>query len=158
MSANKFQKNFMLVVGLVCLFLFGPTSIILLAGMMPTIAANLVDKSRQKSKAISVGLMNFAGCVPFLLELWMGPAPNSYPAAQAIIMQPKTVIIIYVIAACGYAIEAAVTGMVATMMQQRARARLKAIDAQIAELVNRWDYYVDGSVELDDFGFPERKD
>lgn len=152
---GRLQKHFLTVVALVSCVIFMASTMILMAGMLPTLAANLVDKSRQKSKAISVGLMNFAGCLPFLLELWMGPAPNSIDAATLILLQPKTVIIIYVIAACGYAIEAAVTGMVATMLQQRARARLKAIDVQLAEVVDRWGWYVDGSAPLDDFGFPE---
>jgi hypothetical protein len=151
------QKHFLTFVGLVCALLFLASTLILFAGMMPTIAANLIDKTRQKSKAICVGLLNFAGCVPFLLELWMGPSPNSIDAATAIILQPKTVIIIYTIAAAGYAIEAAITGMVATLMQQRAQARLKDIDKQLVELTDRWEYYVDGSVPLDDFGFPQHK-
>ena len=157
MSKKKsfnFQKQFMLIVGLVCAVLFAPTSMILFFGMMPTIAANVMDKTRQKSRTMSVGIMNFAGVMPFLLELWLSPAPNSIDHALGIMMQPKTVIIIYVIAAAGYAIESAITGMVATVMQQRATARLKQIDEQLAELIDRWGYYVDGSEKLDDFGFP----
>lgn len=152
------QKHFFTIIGLTCAVLFAPTTMILLFGMMPTIAANVIDKSRQKSRAISVGMMNFAGCVPFLMELWMSPAPNSFDGAIAILLQPKTIIIIYVIAAAGYAIEAAVTGMVATMMQQRAHARLKSIETQLKELTNRWDEYVDGATPLDDFGFPAERD
>jgi hypothetical protein len=148
------QKHFFTFVGLVCAVLFMPTTMILLAGMMPTLAANIIDKSRQKSRAISVGMMNFAGCMPFLLELWLGPAPNSMDAATVIVLQPKTIIIIYVVAAAGYAIEAAVTGMVATMMQQRARARLREIERSLVEMTDRWQEYVDGSVPLDDYGFP----
>lgn len=155
---GKIQKQFLTLVILGSGFAFMASTVILFAGLMPTIAANLIDKSRQKSKAICVGVMNFAGCLPFLLELWLGPAPNSVEAATAIIMQPKTMVIIYVIAACGYAVERAVTGMVAQVMQQRARARLRSIDVQLAELVSRWDDYVDGSQALDDFGFPERRD
>ncbi|MCB1538500.1 MAG: hypothetical protein H6865_00240 [Rhodospirillales bacterium] len=152
------RKHFLTVVGLTCAVLFAASTIILVAGMMPTLAANLVDKSRQKSRAISVGMMNFAGCLPFLLELWMGTQPNSLDAAVGIIMQPKTVIIIYIMAAAGYAIESTVTGMVATLKQQQAQARLREIDRQLKALVERWDYYVDGSVPLDDFGFPEDQD
>jgi hypothetical protein len=152
------QGHLFTIIGLTCAVLFAPTTMILLFGMMPTIAANVMDKSRQKSRAISVGMMNFAGCMPFLLELWMSSAPNSFDGALAIMLQPKTIIIIYTIAAAGYAIEAAVTGMVATVMMQRASFRLKAIEAQLTELVDRWNYYVDGSTPLDDFGFPADRD
>lgn len=152
------QKHLFTVVGLTCAVLFMASSLIIFAGMMPTIAANLLDKSRQKSRAISVGMMNFAGCVPFLLELWMSPSPNSIDTATAIIMQPRTIIIIYVLAGAGYAIEAAITGMVATLMQQRAQSRLKEIDKQLTEMTDRWNTYVDGSQPLDDFGFPAHRE
>lgn len=148
------QKHFLTFILLVASVLFMASTMILIAGMMPTIAANVVDKSRQKSRAISVGMMNLAGCMPFLLELWMSPSPNSIDMAMNIIMQPKTIIIIYVLAAAGYAIEAAITGMVATVMQQRAQVRLREIDRDLKELVNRWEDYVDGHTPLDDYGFP----
>ena len=154
-KAGAIQKQMFVLVGLVSAVLFAPTTMIMFFGMMPTIAANLVDKTKQKSRAISVGMMNLAGCTPFLLELWLSPAPNSIDRALNIMMQPKTIIIMYVMAGAGYAIEAAVTGAVATMMQQRAASRLKTIDTMLAELTDRWGYYVDGSVKLDDFGFPE---
>jgi len=146
------------IVGLTCMVLFMATSIVLTFGMLPTLAANLIDKSIQKSRAISVGMMNFAGCMPFLLELWLSPSPNSIDTALNIIIQPKTGIIIYTIAAAGYAIEAAVTGMVATVMQQRAFGRLKEIETRRKDLIQRWDEYVDGETPLDDFGFPKHRE
>ena len=155
---GKLQKHLLTVVGLVSAILFAPTTLILFFGMLPTVAANLIDKSRQKSRAISVGLMNLSGCLPFLLELWMSPAPNAIDHATSILMQPKTVVIIYAVAAAGYAIEAAVTGMVATLMQQRAAARLKTIEKELNELADRWGYYVDGATPLDDFGFPHHRE
>lgn len=154
MSKFNFQKQLVLICGLAAAVLFAPTTLILLFGMMPTIASNVIDRTRQKSRTISVGVMNFAGVMPFLLELWLSPAPNSIDHAINIMMQPKTIIIMYVIAATGYAIEAAITGMVATLMQQRAARRLKEIEVHLAEMKDRWNYYVDGSVKLDDFGFP----
>lgn len=152
------RGNLFLIGGLTCSVLFMATTAVMLFGMLPTLAANLIDKSIQKSRAISVGMMNFAGTMPFLLELWLSASPNSMDTALSIIIQPKTGIIIYTIAAAGYAIEAAVTGMVATLMQQRAQFRLQAIDARRAELTQRWDDYVDGETPLDDFGFPKGHD
>ena len=70
------QKHFLTFIALVASVLFLPSTMILLAGMMPTIAANVVDKTRQKSRTISVGMMNLAGCMPFLLELWMSSSSS----------------------------------------------------------------------------------
>lgn len=152
------RARLLLIGGMGCSVVFMATTVIMLIGMMPTIAARAVDRSYDKSRSLSVGLMNFAGCMPFLLELWMGHTPNDLGAAMQIILQPKTIIIIYVIAAAGYAIEIAVTGMVSSVMQQRAKARFKAIDKELAALRNRYDEFVDGSVALDDYGFPYGKD
>lgn len=152
------QKQMLLIAMLACAVLFAPTSMILFFGMMPTIAANLMDKTRSKSRAMSVGMMNLAGAMPFVLELWLGPAPNSIEHGLRIITEPKSIIIMYVMAAAGYAIESAVTGMVATMMQQRATARLKQIDLMLNEMKDRWGDFVDGSQRLDDYGFPVSDD
>lgn len=153
-GAIAFQKKFMAFVGLVCAVLFIPTSMILVFGMMPTIASNLVDRTAQRSRTVCVGMMNFVGVMPFLLELWMSPAPNAIDHATEIMLQPKALIIMYALAGSGYAIEAAISGIVATVMQQQARARLKVIDATLEELQARWGDYVDGGVPLDDYGFP----
>jgi hypothetical protein len=154
----KFQKKLCIFVGLVCSVLFAPTTLVFLVGMMPTIASNVVDKTRQKSRTTCVAMMNFAGVLPFLLELWMSAAPNSIDYALSIIAQPKVIIIIYVIAASGYAIEAAVSGMVANIMQQKAKSRLKVIAVMLIELKDRWNDYVDGNTKLDDYGFPVSED
>lgn len=147
----------LLIVALGCAILFMPTTMILLFGMLPTLAANLIDKTLQKSRVISVGMMNFAGCMPFLLELWLSNHPNNFGQALSIIIQPKTGIIIYSVAAAGYAIEAAVTSMVATLMQQRASARIRSIDTEMDEMTERWDEIVNGETQLDEYGFPERR-
>lgn len=154
MSKASFQKQVLLVAALACAALFAPTSVIIFFGMLPTIAANVMDRSIQKSRTIAVGLMNFTGVMPFLLELWLSPAPNSIDHALQIMVQPKAIIIMYTIAAAGYAIEAAITGMVATVMQQRATSRLKQIESTLKEMQDRWGSFVDGSQKLDDFGFP----
>ncbi|NBX66075.1 MAG: hypothetical protein EBQ96_03660 [Proteobacteria bacterium] len=148
------QKQLFLIVALACAVLFAPTTMIVFFGMMPTIGANLMDKTRSKSRAMCVGMMNLAGVMPFVLELWLSSSPNSLENAIKIMMEPKSVIIMYVMAATGYAIESTVTGMVATIMQQRATARLKQIDLILNEMQDRWGYFVDGSTKLDDYGFP----
>lgn len=151
------RGNLLMLFLLAAAAVFMPTTMILLFGMLPTLAANLIDKTIQKSRVISVGMLNFAGCMPFLLELWLSSGPNSFSYALDIIIQPKTGIIIYTIAAAGYAIEAAVTSMVATLIQQRATARISSIDTRLTALVERWDEIVNGETPLDEYGFPEHR-
>ncbi len=47
-----------------------PSFIVLTINMMPTIVAYVVDKSREKYLAITVGLLNICGTLPALAELW----------------------------------------------------------------------------------------
>jgi hypothetical protein len=57
-------------------------------------------------------------------------------------------------AALGYMIEWSMTGIVASIMSQKAIARLKAIDEQQKKLIDRWGREVSGEIPLDPYGFP----
>lgn len=145
-----------LVLGLALSALFMHTTLLLAIGLLPTVGAAAIDRSRQKSKLISVAAMNLAGCTPFLMQLWMGG--NNMETTKDILFEPRTIIVIYLIAACGYLIEIAVSGIVSQVMLQRAQMRLKSIEKQQKELVDRWGQPVDGTYSLDDFGFPYGSD
>ncbi|PJF38249.1 MAG: hypothetical protein CUN55_17970, partial [Phototrophicales bacterium] len=92
----------------ICAVVFLPTTIVLAIGMMPTIAASVIDRSRGKFLTLSVGLLNAAACLPFILYLWH--VGNSIENALELMVQARTIIIIYVIAALGYVVDFAVTG------------------------------------------------
>lgn len=145
-----------LVMGLALAALFMHTTLLLAIGLLPTVGAAAVDRSRQKSKVMCVGAMNLAGCVPFLMQLWMGG--NNLEAAKEILFEPRTIIVIYLIGACGYLIEIAVSGIVSQIMLQKAQMRLKAIEKQQKDMSDRWGQPVDGTYTLDDFGFPYGSD
>jgi len=148
----KWRGRVFLVLGMALAALFLHTTLIAAVGMLPTVGAAAIDRSRQKSKVMCVGFMNLAGCTPFLMDLWLHG--NNIDKAKAILFEPRTIIVIYLIAACGYLIEIAVTGIVSQIMFQRAQMRLRSIENQQAELIDRWGQIVDGSYSLDDFGFP----
>lgn len=134
---------------------FLPTTIILVFGMMPTIASFVMDRTVGKNRTICVGSMNFAGCFPFLLDLWTTPGMHqSIEHSLAIIADAKTIIVIYLLAVGGYAIDLAVTGITSSIIAQRSEARLRAIKKQQAEMIDQWGDKVTGKYRLDDFGFP----
>lgn len=131
--------------------LFMPTTILLLFGMLPTVVAAVVDRGGG-TRALTVGAMNLAGCVPFLLELWtMG---HSSENSMALITDPRTIIVMYSAAAIGYMIDWALSGIVATLMIHRATARLEKIRDRQDYLVERWGREVTGELPLDPEGFP----
>ncbi len=131
---------------------FLSSAVILFIGLLPMFVAFFADRSKKKTKAITVGAMNVAGCVPFLMELWM--ADGSMAKALSIILDPMAVIVIYAAAGVGYLIDWAVTVVVASLLYQRGVARQEAIEKRQKELKERWGEEVSGSVTLDHEGFP----
>lgn len=141
---------------LVTAFVFLPTTILLGIAMLPTVAAGLSDRLRGETRALTIGSMNLAGCTPFLLQLWS--TGHNLENALNIIVDPRTIIVIYSAAGVGWIIDWAMSGIVATVMQQRGVGRLKEINSRHAALVERWGPEVTGELPLDSYGFPVADD
>ena len=137
--------------GLMVAVLVLPTTIVLAAGMLPTIVAALVHRAGKRTKILTVGAMNFAGCVPYLLPLWA--SDHSVSHALIILMDPRSLIVMYCAAGIGYLINWAMAGIVSTVMIQSAAGRLKDVKKKQAELVERWGPEVTGDLPLDAQGF-----
>ena len=148
--AKKLAIGLLIVIGLI----FLPTTIFLAFGMMPTIVAYALDKTVGKNKTICVGAMNFAGCFPFLLQFWTEFGQQTVENAFRLAADVQTIIGIYLLAAGGYAIDAAVTGITASIIKQRSELRLKKIKKDQDALIKRWGEKVTGRYQLDDYGFP----
>ena len=159
--AKKKKKKFgwkaqMLMIGIGGMFImFRSVSIVMVIGMIPTIVSSIVDTSKGHVKTLTVGAMNFAGCAPFLLEIWKRGA--TFDMAMTYILQPRTIMVMYFAAAMGYLIDWAVTGMASSLMVQRAKSRMKEIQDHEKLLIERWGPEVSNTIPLDEFGFPHKK-
>lgn len=147
---SKILLLFALVTGII----FKSTTILLALWMMPTLAAYTIDRTIGKSKTLCVGLMNFAGCFPFLLKFWTTFGEQTLENALSMAADYKIVITIYALAAGGYAIDLAVTGITASFIAQRSEARIKSIEKQQKQLIDLWGDKVTGKYQLDEQGFP----
>ncbi len=127
------------------------STVLLLIGMLPTLAALFADRTKRKSKAIAIGTMNMAGCSPFLFSLWMNG--NGFGEAVEIITDFWPVVIMYLAAATGYLINWSISGVIASVLYQRGQARQKTIKKLQKELVERWGPEVTGELSLDERGF-----
>lgn len=146
-------KGQIILIGIVITaLLFLPTTILLIIGMLPTFIATLVDRTREKVLGMTVGSMNLAGCAPFVIELWSGEHTKEH--AIEIAANPLSIVVMYAAACLGYMIEWSMTGIVATIMTQKALARLRSIDERQTALVERWGREVSGEIPLDPYGFP----
>lgn len=150
-NKGSFGLQLMLVVGLLGSILFIPTTILLVIGMLPTLVAMLVDRGGG-TRAITVGSLNLCGCIPFLLDLWTTSHDVSF--AVGLVTDPRTIIVMYSAAGIGYMVDWALSGMIATIMIQRATMRLSAIRVRQDEMIDRWGREVTGELLLDSEGFP----
>ena len=154
LKKNKmsFKALFYLLLSIVALVMFLPTTFLLAVGMLPTFVVAVVDNIPGKNRTFTVGAMNFAGCFPYLLGIWTGA--NSMESAVTYLSDPTTIIVIYGAAAVGYAINWVVTRCVDSLLIQASKNRLKKIDHEKSDLKKRWGSIVDGKTPLDEYGYP----
>ncbi len=129
-----------------------PTSIVMIIGMLPTFTAFLVDRTSERTRVLTVGAMNLAGCTPFILRLWT--SGHTIDNALAIMVDPRTIIVMYCAAGVGYLIDWSVSSLMATVMVGRATSRRAQIVKQQVALVERWGKEVTGEIPVDSSGFP----
>lgn len=146
------KSRILMVAALMMAVVFLPTTVLLFVGMLPTLVAAITDRSPRKSRAITVGAPNLAGCTPFLIEMWM--EGQTIDQAVLIITEPSAIITMYSAAAAGYAIDWAMSGIVASVLYQRGLARLDEIEKRQDFLIQRWGDEVTGRMLLDEDGFP----
>ena len=73
------------LLGLVALPLL-PSLAVLAAGMAPTLVALVADRGRGKFLTLSIGLPNFCGCLPALVQLWS--RGQGFSAAGEVLADP----------------------------------------------------------------------
>ena len=151
-SKLGWKGQLLVTVGAIAAIVFLPTTIILFVGMIPTLVAVLVDRTAEQVRGMTVGAMNLAGCMPFVMDLWTsGHTPER---AVEIVFQPLPIVVMYSAAGFGYLVEWAMTGIVVTFLEQKAAHRLRSIAAQQESLIGRWGREVSGEMPLDPNGFP----
>ncbi len=151
-KARKGSGKFLLVPVILMSAIFLSTTFLLLIGMLPTIVAYFVDPSRKKTRSVTIGAVNLAGCTPFLLDLWFNG--GSFDRSINIISDPMAIVIMYSAAAAGYLIEWALSSTVSGFLYQKGIARTKTIEKEKQALIDRWGEEVSGNMKLDEYGFP----
>mgnify|MGYP000914639970 CR=1 FL=1 len=147
-----FRARLFLVVVTLAGAAFLPVTVVFIVGMLPTVAALLVDTSRDKTRPLTIGLMNFVGCFPFLMDVAF--QPQTLQSSYQVLSEPINIILMYAGAVAGYCLDWTMAGMSNVIMTARAKQRLEAIDRRQAELKRRWGEEVTGDIPLDGNGFP----
>ncbi|MFM2044651.1 MAG: hypothetical protein RLY86_3227 [Pseudomonadota bacterium] len=135
-----------LLIFLVLVLPFGllvlPTTVMLLAGLIPTVVAYIVDRDPDKPACLSVAAMNLCGIMPFLIKLWR--EGHTADLAFGLLAQPTTWLVMYGAAGIGWGIYYLVPPIVTGLSVSRDEATIRQLEEQRALLVKDWGPEVAG--------------
>jgi hypothetical protein len=120
------------VIGLVLL----PTTVVLLAGMIPTLVAWIIDREEEKYAPITVGVMNLCGVLPGLLDLWK--SGHRLGVATDLLMDPFTLLWAFGAASVGWAIHLGIPPLVGLWHAWRTKTRIDELEDRKSRLVAEW--------------------
>ena len=113
-----------------------PSCMVLLSGMVPTLVACLVDRTRGRHLTVTVALMNFCGTLPALAELWS--LGQSFEAARVLAFHPFHWLASYGAAGLGWIIYLAIPPVLAVYYARATHTRIEALRREQAALVEAW--------------------
>lgn len=113
-----------------------PTAMVFAVGMLPTLVAAMVDRTRGRMAACSVGLLNLCGVLPFVLQLWSrGQTVN---AAEHLLTNVFNLSAMFGAAAVGWLLFLAIPPVVAAVLRVQAEHRAVALRTRQKKLVEEW--------------------
>lgn len=122
------------------LFLTGmfatPTALLVAFGLLPTYAAWLFDKDRNKLMAITVGSLNVAALTPLLMKLWSDG--HSITAARALLMSPLSWLFIFIGSGVGWVLAQAIPAAIVVIISSRNKIKLEHLRARQKQLTDEW--------------------
>ncbi|MEQ8335522.1 hypothetical protein [Nisaea sp.] len=132
-----------------------PTFLLLGLGMLPTFAAMMVDRRREKYTTLCVGCMNFVGVLPFVAQLWS--EDHSYAKAFEIMADPFAWLSMLGAAGLGWCIYLLAPGVVSMGIAMRIEQRIARLRRRQRELVEEWGPGVAGALDDTDSQKAERE-
>ncbi len=143
-------KPWVKVLVLILLFPFAalllPTTLVIAVMMAPTIVCYVTDRSRDKHLAITVGLMNFAGTLPAVIDLWSHG--QSHQAAMDLIGDVFVWGVAYGAAGGGCAIFAFMPSVVAGYYRMTTQTRIHGLVNRQKALIREWGHAVAEGLEM----------
>lgn len=150
---GRSNLTWILLIATFFLVIASPTVIVLFFGLLPTLVAYIIDRSKGKAATFCVGGVNFVGVFPYIISLWT--ERNTVDAAMAIVSDLFVMLVMYSAAAFGWLLFLAMPTVVSSfvlVLQQRKVAQLRA---EQKELIEEWGPEVAALVEMqhmDDIG------
>lgn len=113
-----------------------PTVIVFTFGMLPSFAAYVVDRTKEKYAMFCVASMNFCGVFPYLMDLWFDS--HSIYAATNIMSDVFALFVMFGSAALGWTIYSIVPPVISSFLSVIAQQRVSALRAQQKKLIEEW--------------------
>lgn len=119
-----------------------PLCILMVAGLLPTGVAVVVDRHRHRYLARTVGAMNLAGVIPGALRIW--EAGITFASLQQILGNPYSWLVMYGAAGMGWILYFCVPPVVAMVIEVRDDDTKRRLESRIKQLVEEWGEEVTG--------------
>ena len=122
-----------------------PTTLVLTVCMLPTLAAWLVDRQPGRALATSVCLLNLAGSLPAVIEVWING--HDVPAAQWVLSDAVTWLAAYGAAAVGWLLFAVLPPTLRSYHARSTARRIRQLHKQQETLQKDWGPEVAAEVQ-----------
>ena len=113
-----------------------PSATLLCLGLLPTMCAFLIDRMPQRYATRCVGMLNFAGCWPYLLNLWK--SGHDMVGAMQILLDPVAWLLIYGSAAAGWLCYLSFPAVAWALMDVFAGRRIAHLRKTQRKLIEAW--------------------
>lgn len=110
--------------------------IFFLAGMLPTIVARMVDRTKRKYYFSIVMGFNLAGVVPFMADLWR--SDNSAAAVESMFADPYVWLVMYGMAAIGWVLIFTSPEAAMKVVRVLNQGKVQALEKEQRELLEEW--------------------
>ena len=125
---------------------FFPTILLVVIGMAPSIVAFIIDKRPRKVTARSIGYLNFAGALPYALQLWTGQ--NTISGVMELVLEPAALMIMYGAAAVGWTLNFIMAPIMSAYLAVQHESKARSIASRQEKLVKEWGSDVRGQAAV----------
>jgi len=117
-----------------------PTTLVFATMMAPTWVAYITDRSSEKHLAITVGLLNFSGTLPSIIELWS--RGQSHNAAMMLISDIFVWAIAYGAAMAGWVLFGFMPSLIGSYFKMTTESRIRNLAQHQKNLIDEWGHAV----------------